>query len=109
MAGERKEIAELIKLCLESEAVREVVEQTKHWQVTPSDPSKKKIFISKTPSDWRAVENARADLRGAGLEVPHRRGTHQDDDDKTEAEKREEARARKRKKVEARRRERRET
>ena len=69
-----KEVKELVAYCERQPGVR-VEEGTKHWKVFPADKTKAMVRIPKTPSDWRSLENCKAELRRAGLDVPHRGGT----------------------------------
>lgn len=39
------------------------------WKLTPPDPTKPKVLLHATPSDRRAIDNARARLRRAGFDV----------------------------------------
>jgi hypothetical protein len=45
-----------------------------HWQVLPADKKQGVITISGTPSDYRAIEKIRSQLRRAGMQVPHKGG-----------------------------------
>lgn len=45
-----------------------------HWQVLPADKNLGVITISGTPSDYRAIEKIRSQLRRAGMHVPHKGG-----------------------------------
>lgn len=40
-----------------------------HWRFTPPNPDHPPIFTAATPSDARAVKNAAAILRRAGLDI----------------------------------------
>ena len=66
-----RELESLLDLCRDNGCS---VEQTKngHWKVLPEKGNV--IFISGTPSDFRAIEKIRSQLRRAGLPVPHKGG-----------------------------------
>jgi hypothetical protein len=38
-----------------------------HYRIKP--PAGRLLFVPSTPSDWRSIRNARADLRKLGLEI----------------------------------------
>lgn len=46
------------------------VVEGKHIKLYPPDQSKPPVVLPKTPSDWRALRNAIAELRRCGLEWP---------------------------------------
>lgn len=53
--------------------------EAKGWEVTRTSshvqftsPDGKRVTTSSTPSDWRTLRNTVADLRRAGLEIPHK-------------------------------------
>jgi hypothetical protein len=72
--GHAKDAKELKALAEASPAIREVQERSKHWLAFPTDRSLPPVTIPKTPSDWRSLENCKAALRRAGVEIPHRGG-----------------------------------
>ncbi|MFY9586749.1 MAG: hypothetical protein WAT66_04760 [Actinomycetota bacterium] len=71
--GSNKEAKELAEFCARQPGVR-VVEGTKHYKVFPADKTKAMVRIPRTPSDWRSLENCKAELRRAGIAVAHRGG-----------------------------------
>lgn len=59
-----------IRQAVEAQGGRwEVREKTGHIAVWPADRTKKPVFMSGTPSDWRAVKNFVAQLRRAGFDL----------------------------------------
>lgn len=71
--GQAKQAKELKELCEKDPAVREVERGTKHWIVKMHDKTIRPIRIPTTPTDWRSLENCKAELRRAGVWIPHRR------------------------------------
>lgn len=72
--GHAKEAKELKELCDKDAAVRVVERGTKHWIVKMHDKSIRPIRIPTTPSDWRSLENCKAELRRAGVSIPYKGG-----------------------------------
>lgn len=72
--GHAKEATELKALCEEDPSVRVVEHGTKHWIVKMHDVNIRPIRLPITPSDWRSLENCKAELRRAGVRIPHKGG-----------------------------------
>ena len=69
----KKKFEELLDLA-QQHGVR-VVRDKKHTVVYPKDKNQRPLVFSKTPSDYRSVENLKAQLRRAGVPIPHKGGT----------------------------------
>jgi hypothetical protein len=70
--GHAKDALELARLCANDANVRVVERRTKHWMVFVKDASVRPVRIPITPSDWRSLENCKAELRRAGVTIPHK-------------------------------------
>ena len=68
MSNNRKELKRLIRI---ARAQGWTVEATRkgHWWFRPPDPTAGQVLVAGTPSDHRALRNAKAKLRQAGLDI----------------------------------------
>ncbi len=68
MSSTKKELKQLIRIAREQGWK---VEPTRkgHWWFRPPNPADGQVLVAGTPSDHRALKNAKAKLRQAGLDV----------------------------------------
>ena len=67
-----RNIDALLDICLSSGAT--VTKGQRHYQIRPANKDASVITISGTPSDYRAIEKIKSQLRRAGIQVPHKGG-----------------------------------
>lgn len=67
MCGQQREMTALVRLA-ESQGFR-VKTTRKGWVVYAKRRDGGTVWLHKTPSDWRAAKNIRAELRKIGVEI----------------------------------------
>lgn len=65
---DKKEIEQLIRGAQKWQGWR-VVETKKGWMLYPPDKSQSGVPVHKTPSDWRAWQNLKSQLRRRGAPI----------------------------------------
>lgn len=67
--GCRRDFEQLVEMCRQQGW--RVVRAKKGWKCFPPDPTKRAITVHLSARELRSYVNLRAELRRAGLDVPH--------------------------------------